>query len=288
MPSAEGASVRSREIAHIAGVSVRALRHYHAIGLLAEPKRSANGYRDYDMLDLTRTLRIKRLASLGFSLARIKEMLDEEDDARNRGSAPAATIEYNALSDLDRELELQIEQIQRQRTVIKQLRQEQLDPSLPVRFARTIKQIYDNLPAEAREGMTDEDHAALLLAAHFYDDASLDELERFAAAAEEQQLLGPLYGIEKRIVQLHPDASEEQRQRIVDEAMALLDPLIGCFDPRNWIVPQESDKAKLIDSMMKEAFNPAQHDVEVRIENAILDRMRQRIEEGNGDTREAC
>ena len=52
--------MKSSEIAKLAGVSVRTLRHYHAIDLLPEPPRGENGYRDYGAGDLVRLLRIKR------------------------------------------------------------------------------------------------------------------------------------------------------------------------------------------------------------------------------------
>ncbi|MFI6030714.1 MerR family transcriptional regulator [Amycolatopsis magusensis] len=50
--------LRTSELAEVAGVTVRALRHYHQIGLLAEPPRSAGGYRRYDVGHLVRLLRI--------------------------------------------------------------------------------------------------------------------------------------------------------------------------------------------------------------------------------------
>lgn len=60
--------MRSKELADLAGVTVRALRHYHQLGLLPEPPRAKNGYREYGAVDLARVLRIKRLSSLGISL----------------------------------------------------------------------------------------------------------------------------------------------------------------------------------------------------------------------------
>lgn len=72
--------MRSNEVAKTAGVTVRTLRHYHQLGLLPEPPRSANGYREYTAADLARVLRIKRLASLGFPLARIGALLEEMDE----------------------------------------------------------------------------------------------------------------------------------------------------------------------------------------------------------------
>ena len=51
--------MRSNEVAKLAGVTVRTLRHYHQLGLLSEPPRRANGYRDYSPADVARVLRIK-------------------------------------------------------------------------------------------------------------------------------------------------------------------------------------------------------------------------------------
>ncbi|MGY0020961.1 MerR family DNA-binding transcriptional regulator [Streptomyces sp. YJ-C3] len=35
----------TREIAELADVSLRAVRHYHEVGLLSEPERRSNGYK---------------------------------------------------------------------------------------------------------------------------------------------------------------------------------------------------------------------------------------------------
>ena len=76
--------MKSNELAKLAGVTVRTLRHYHAIGLLDEPPRQANGYRDYRPEDLLRVLRIRQLASLGFPLDQVAGMLDELDAERSQ------------------------------------------------------------------------------------------------------------------------------------------------------------------------------------------------------------
>ncbi|MFE1561061.1 MerR family DNA-binding transcriptional regulator, partial [Streptomyces sp. NPDC058734] len=39
--------MRIGEIAALVGVSTRAVRHYHHVGLLPEPERRPNGYRAY-------------------------------------------------------------------------------------------------------------------------------------------------------------------------------------------------------------------------------------------------
>ncbi|GAT66905.1 merR family transcriptional regulator [Planomonospora sphaerica] len=41
--------MRIGELAALAGVSTRTVRHYHRLGLLPEPERRANGYRVYGL-----------------------------------------------------------------------------------------------------------------------------------------------------------------------------------------------------------------------------------------------
>ncbi len=43
--------MRIGELAGLVGISTRAVRHYHRVGLLAEPARTANGYREYSLRD---------------------------------------------------------------------------------------------------------------------------------------------------------------------------------------------------------------------------------------------
>ena len=43
--------MRIGELAGLVGISTRAIRHYHRVGLLAEPARKANGYREYSLRD---------------------------------------------------------------------------------------------------------------------------------------------------------------------------------------------------------------------------------------------
>ena len=54
----------TREIAELAGTSLRAVRHYHDVGLLPEPERRSNGYKQCGVAHLVRLLRIKRLVDL--------------------------------------------------------------------------------------------------------------------------------------------------------------------------------------------------------------------------------
>ena len=64
------------QLAAYAGVTVRAVRHYHKIGLLPEPERDHSGYRTYDAAAVVRLIRIHTLADAGVPLARVQELLD--------------------------------------------------------------------------------------------------------------------------------------------------------------------------------------------------------------------
>jgi DNA-binding transcriptional MerR regulator len=64
------------EVAELAGVSVRTLRHYDDLGLLAPSARSDSGYRLYEHRDLARLQEILVWRQLGFSLAEIQRILD--------------------------------------------------------------------------------------------------------------------------------------------------------------------------------------------------------------------
>lgn len=62
------------DVARLAGVTTRAVRHYHRVGALPEPARRANGYRDYTTSDLARLLRVRRMVTAGVPLRRIAEL----------------------------------------------------------------------------------------------------------------------------------------------------------------------------------------------------------------------
>jgi DNA-binding transcriptional MerR regulator len=68
---------RIGELAALAHVSVRTLRHYGAIGLLEPAGRTEAGYRLYTAADVARLYRILALRSLGLPLDEIGRLLDE-------------------------------------------------------------------------------------------------------------------------------------------------------------------------------------------------------------------
>ena len=98
------------QLASYAGVTIRAVRHYHQIGLLPEPERDASGYRTYQAAAVVRLIRIRTLAEAGVPLARVRELLDADPE-----TFAAATTE------IDRQLRAKIRALQEHRRRIAQL-----------------------------------------------------------------------------------------------------------------------------------------------------------------------
>ena len=98
------------QLASYAGVTVRAVRHYHAKGLLPEPERDHSGYRRYDASAVVALIRIRTLADAGVPLSRVRELLAADAD------------EFaGAVEDIDRQLRVEIRERQRHRERISQL-----------------------------------------------------------------------------------------------------------------------------------------------------------------------
>jgi DNA-binding transcriptional MerR regulator len=95
------------QLAAYAGVTVRAVRHYHAKGLLPEPDRDHSGYRRYGAEAVVELIRIRTLADAGVPLSRVRELLvaGEEEFAA-------------AIEDIDRRLRAEIRDRQRHREQI--------------------------------------------------------------------------------------------------------------------------------------------------------------------------
>ncbi|WP_258349328.1 MerR family transcriptional regulator [Saccharopolyspora gregorii] len=121
----------TREIAELAGTTLRAVRHYHDVGLLDEPERGSNGYKKYGVAHLLRVLRIKRLTELGFSLAQVAEMgADDEHPAE-------------ALRALDADLAATIERLQRARVELGIVLNRAAPAELPPDLAPGVRDLSD-------------------------------------------------------------------------------------------------------------------------------------------------
>jgi DNA-binding transcriptional MerR regulator len=89
---------------------VRAVRHYHQIGLLPEPQRDASGYRRYRATAVVSLIKIRTLADAGVPLSQISQMLE----------ADASTF-AEAVHRVDSHLRDEIERLETSRKQIAQL-----------------------------------------------------------------------------------------------------------------------------------------------------------------------
>jgi DNA-binding transcriptional MerR regulator len=98
------------QLAAYAGVTIKAVRHYHKRGLLEEPSRDSSGYRRYTAQHAIDLVKIKTLAEAGVPLARVKELLAASPD---RFAA--------AIADVDRTLQERAKELRRTRERIARL-----------------------------------------------------------------------------------------------------------------------------------------------------------------------
>jgi DNA-binding transcriptional MerR regulator len=98
------------QLAAYAGVTIRAVRHYHQIGLLPEPERDASGYRRYGPRAAVSLIKIRTLASAGVPLSQIGQLLEAD--------APAFA---EAIQKIDTHLRDEIERLETTRKQVAQL-----------------------------------------------------------------------------------------------------------------------------------------------------------------------
>ena len=115
MPIVDGWGLQISELAELAGVSTRTLRHYEGIGALAPASRASNGYRVYPATALLDVLEIRRLQDAGLTLVEAASV--RRDRAAGEQSATLSRIDA-VESDLDRE----IERLERRRKTLRSLR----------------------------------------------------------------------------------------------------------------------------------------------------------------------
>lgn len=99
MPSTRYIGSAARE----AGLSVKAVRHYEALGLLAPPERTEAGYRTYSDVEVERLRFIHGARNLGLGLEDIKAIVS----AWAAGEAPCRHVEARLtekITELDRRI----------------------------------------------------------------------------------------------------------------------------------------------------------------------------------------
>ncbi|MEV5353175.1 MerR family transcriptional regulator [Streptomyces sp. NPDC052693] len=141
--------MRIGELAAVVGVTTRAVRHYHHLGLLAEPERRPNGYRQYTLRHAVVLARIRRLTELGLGLAEVRDVLADD----------AGKDLVEVLTELDEDLARQEEAVRERRGRLRALLEAEgglpaegpVSPELAALFAGTAHLTDSPMAAKDRE-----------------------------------------------------------------------------------------------------------------------------------------
>ena len=234
--------MNSSELARRAGVTVRALRHYHQVGVLDEPPRTSNGYRQYGVHDLIRVLRIRRLAALGIALEDMPNLLDED------GAETPAMLDR-----LDAELAAQIERLTAQRALIAQLRGLPTTPDLPPELAAFMGTFSGHLSPELEQ--MDRDQTVLL--AHLVGEEGMPHLVGYYEQLSDPALVPQIIAIAAEFRELDEHTSQDRFDAFIERFVTTFEQVVEAFrtDAPDLNL---SDAARLFDEYSASMLNPTQ------------------------------
>jgi DNA-binding transcriptional MerR regulator len=178
----------TRELADLAGTTVNTVRHYHRSGLLEEPERMSNGYKQYRARHLVRLLQIRRLRDLGVPLAQIEAV----------GVANGANA-AQALLAIDADLAASIERLQRARAEIRAILEGATATDVPAGFEGVAG------------SMSGSDRSLMLIYSQLYDESAMSDLRQMAQGEPDET--------SAEFDALPADADEATRHRLA-EALA--------------------------------------------------------------------
>jgi DNA-binding transcriptional MerR regulator len=190
------------QLAAYAGVTIRAVRHYHHVGLLPEPERDHSGYRTYGVEAVLRLIRIRTLAEAGVPLARVQELLDADEETFLAGTA-----------DIDRELRRRIRELQEHRRRIAQLASGDT-LAVPEEVTAYLELVRET---GAPDALVDAEREAWILVAARYPDRISAFMADKVAQLQDPRVVR-FYGLVGQV--LHAGAEDEER--IVTEMADLL------------------------------------------------------------------
>ena len=246
----------TRELAERAGTTVNTIRHYHRLGLLEEPEREYNGYKQYEVHHLVSLLRIRRLSDLGVPLSQI------------RAVRAGADTTPQTLRELDAELEESIRRLEKARADIAAILRDEAPADTPAGF-------------ESVAGRLSETETSIVhIYTQLYDEAALADIQRIAEDVDD---------VAADLDRLPADADEETRRSLVPRlAKSLARNLINypwLNDPASHLSKSAYVTSQTMAEAIHELYNPAQLDVLVRAHEASRELMPMLQESEGGSER---
>lgn len=247
--------MKSAELAALAGVSVRTLRHYHQLGILAEPGRQDNGYRRYNMRDLIRVLRIKNLSAAGIPLQETPAVLD-------RGGESGDT--WPLLEAIDEELAQQIAHLTAQRVLIANARASNTAPDLPALPAE-LSHWLGVLAVSGSPEVVASSRDQLVLLAHLTGAEDLAKMAALLGRLSAPELWPGLLSISQQFEALTTASGPEEIAAVVDGYRDFFARASETFAGWTDTFSPGPRAGPLIEAYQRDLLNPAQRTVLARL-----------------------
>ena len=236
------------ELANLAGTTVNTVRHYHRSGLLEQPDRLSNGYKQYGARHLVRLLQIRRLRDLGVPLAQIESVGFGAD-------TPSA-----ALLAIDADLAVSIERLQRSRAEIRAILAGSTATDVPSGFE------------DVASRLSTPERSLMLVYSQLYDESAMADLKKMVEAEPAETSL--------EFNALPVTADDSTRQQLAE---TLAPQLAQNLSDYPWLRDQTGHQSKgpkitqeTVLETIVELFNPAQLDVLARASVIATQQLRER------------
>ena len=255
----------SSELARIAGTTTRALRHYHKLGILPEPDRDSNGYRQYTVQHLVQTLRIKQLQSLGFSLGELTPILEDSINSLDLNSH---------LDEVEETLRRQILAAEARLHVIASIRAHNLDPTLPIEGALLLRKLSVHEETDL-DSTLNRDIVSTVLAMHSGD--GLSAVTAILTASNDGSNNVRSKELSARMRQLEMNSSPEEYKQLLADLRELVKIIIppGFNFQSGDLASWDATLLALMEGLLfgPEGMNPAQR----RIINELFESLKNNL-----------
>lgn len=243
----------TQELAELAGTTVNTIRHYHRVGLLEEPERRHNGYKQYGVPHLVCLLRIRRLVELGVPLSEIGV-------ARSNGDVPP-----EVLRQVDAQLAAEMERLHAARADIAVLLRDGAPADTPAGFESVASRL------------SEADTSLIHVYTRLYDEDAMKDLKRMAENDTDP--------VNAELDALPPDADEATRQDVAERLAPIIAQNLNDYpwlnDPAGRLSKSKNVSMQTFTDAVVSLYNTAQIDVLTRA--SLLAQEQRRLAEPDED-----